>query len=560
MRCLAVLLCLAITPVVAADDPSPLQPSVALPAAEATLPAADPVDPLPPEAASPAIESGSIQPQPSQPPRVFQPARNVFELIPAYVRPVESIVPSTTQPVYEAPKGIIVAPSPYRLVEKPVPPSPAFTPQPYDFTPPARHIEECGIQRPHTSNTLQQVGHEATDRVPPAPASTGLDVRSEIEFQSAIRHFEVATKHLRKTGDENHARLAASLQEAIGELVQQRAVHHQRLADFYGRIGSQRSGNSLKNQSSSRAVLEPYEPRDSVAPRWASDAPVPTPPPQRSAISPANEWARQTPRDASQDLPYSTPTVPYRDAVSPLATSPTTQFTPSYNVVPAGAYDLPPQAISKPIKAKNTTPIQQVVVRCQIVDLSNDASKKLFEGLNSRLNNGVLSVLGLRDRKSPSQVHVLESADWQEHLKALRADKQCKVLAEPTLAVQTGHTASFLSGGEVPILAADGKNTKSIEFRSFGTQLTAKATVLESGKIRLDLTPEISTLSYVNSSDRKTQFPAITSRRIQTTVTVEPSQTIVLGGIANAKTATIIAVSAEIVEPLDAVPADPQAN
>ncbi len=489
MRLTAALLCLAISPVAAEDLPERAIP-VLVPAPSVTLPQ----------------------------PRAVIHGRNVFELLPTYVK--HSPVPVLVTPPLPASAAI-------------VPPAPAFQPQAYDFTPAASHIEECGIPRAYQTSALVQVGHDVriTD-IPPAPASTN---KSESEFRAAVQHLQSASKLLAQTGDSSNEKLAKSTQAALGEMLRERAEHHRRLASFYARIAGQ--------HSDSKEWVQPGQPQPRVSPR------VRRPGATRSDALPP----RQPGTRFDSYSPKAAPGTPARSPLVPLPgpQKPVQPVQPSATL-PAGAYDQPPATTSRPVgKAKK--PLKQVMVKCQVIGVPVELAEKLHGKLSHSLTRNVLTKLGLQSKEATPIVHCIKAADWTKHLAELRSNKSCKVLAEPTLVTMSGNVCSFLSGGEVPIELVSHTEQIGIEFRSFGTQLLAKPTALSSGKIMLELTPQITTLSRVNSATLNQGQPALTSRRIETNVVVQEGDVIILGGITDEEQATLFAITAEVVEPADAL-------
>ena len=71
-----------------------------------------------------------------------------------------------------------------------------------------------------------------------------------------------------------------------------------------------------------------------------------------------------------------------------------------------------------------------------------------------------------------------------------------EVVAEPTLVVQDGHAANFLAGGEfpVPAIVGVGGPASPASFRGFGTSLLVRPSVIDKGFLKLEVTPEVSTI------------------------------------------------------------------
>src|SRR5690606_31926334 len=89
---------------------------------------------------------------------------------------------------------------------------------------------------------------------------------------------------------------------------------------------------------------------------------------------------------------------------------------------------------------------------------------------------------------------------------ALRAMEQAGVvrtLAEPSLTAISGESASFLAGGEFPIVSSiscQGQSCSPVyEFKKFGVSLNFTPVVLAEGRISLKVVTEVSELSSEGS-------------------------------------------------------------
>lgn len=106
-----------------------------------------------------------------------------------------------------------------------------------------------------------------------------------------------------------------------------------------------------------------------------------------------------------------------------------------------------------------------------------------------------------------------------------------KVLAEPNITALSGQQAQFLSGGEFPVPVSDDDGI-SIEYRDYGVGVTFVPTVLDSGKINLNLNVLVSEISYVNAiTTASGDVPTVTKRTTSSTVELGDGQTIAIGGL-----------------------------
>lgn len=112
-----------------------------------------------------------------------------------------------------------------------------------------------------------------------------------------------------------------------------------------------------------------------------------------------------------------------------------------------------------------------------------------------------------------------------------------KILAEPNITALSGQQAQFLSGGEFPIPVSDDDGI-TIEYRDYGVGVTFVPTVLDSGKINLNLKVLVSELSTANTvalspgdSNATLIVPSLVKRTTSTTVELGDGQTIAIGGL-----------------------------
>jgi pilus assembly protein CpaC len=125
-------------------------------------------------------------------------------------------------------------------------------------------------------------------------------------------------------------------------------------------------------------------------------------------------------------------------------------------------------------------------------------------------------------------------------LQALETKQLLEMLAEPDLLVINGTAAHFVAGGEFPypmVQPGAGSNSITIAFKEYGIKLGFLPVVTPRGTIRLQVSPEVSSLDYTNSvTIAGTTVPGTSTRRVQTEVELESGQSFVIAGLLDNQT------------------------
>ena len=113
-------------------------------------------------------------------------------------------------------------------------------------------------------------------------------------------------------------------------------------------------------------------------------------------------------------------------------------------------------------------------------------------------------------------------------LDALASESFASVLAEPTLVALSGQTAKFTSGGEYGYtVAQSNSDSNTTEFKEWGTTLEFTPVVLSEDRIKINVKPEISTIS----SKTQDGTPSLTTKEAETTVELGSGQSLVIAGL-----------------------------
>ncbi len=124
-------------------------------------------------------------------------------------------------------------------------------------------------------------------------------------------------------------------------------------------------------------------------------------------------------------------------------------------------------------------------------------------------------------------------------LQALEENGLVRMLAEPNVVAINGQEASFIAGGEFPVPVSQGGGSGAgaavtVQYQEYGIRLNFTPLVLGNGSIRLKVAPEVSELDFANAV-RSNGFliPALTKRKVSTTVELADGQSFALAGLMN---------------------------
>lgn len=107
-----------------------------------------------------------------------------------------------------------------------------------------------------------------------------------------------------------------------------------------------------------------------------------------------------------------------------------------------------------------------------------------------------------------------------------------ELLANPNLITDSGTTASFHAGGQIPYITVNSLGSSNVEFKPYGVSMKVRPDVREGGQIEMAIEASISAPDQTNGVVFSgNTVPAILSREVATHVTVEPGTTTTLAGL-----------------------------
>lgn len=111
-----------------------------------------------------------------------------------------------------------------------------------------------------------------------------------------------------------------------------------------------------------------------------------------------------------------------------------------------------------------------------------------------------------------------------------------KILAKPKLLCLSGEEASFLVGGEIPVVTVSTSGdtvAEDVEYKEYGVKLNIQPVVLEDDDIKLNLTTEVKELSTEGQYVRidSTTIKAFVTRSTSTVLRLKPGQAVIISGL-----------------------------
>jgi len=184
----------------------------------------------------------------------------------------------------------------------------------------------------------------------------------------------------------------------------------------------------------------------------------------------------------------------------------------------------------------------QVNLRVRVAEVTRDIDKQLGFRWNliEKISIFPLTLVTNNPFNASVTQHTLStgftrsggSTDINTVIDAMEQEGLVSVLAEPNLTALSGETASFLAGGEFPILVPEGTDRVVIEFKEYGVSLSFTPTILSGNRINMHVRPEVSQLSSTNSVTLASyDIPSLTTRRAETTVELASGQSFAIAGL-----------------------------
>ncbi|CCH48692.1 type II and III secretion system protein family protein [Pseudodesulfovibrio piezophilus] len=205
------------------------------------------------------------------------------------------------------------------------------------------------------------------------------------------------------------------------------------------------------------------------------------------------------------------------------------------------------EAPEKVVNLLRVDGVQQVMLEVRVAEMSRTVLKRMGVNLAATFSNFTLysflnnltslssdgdGVINLTDHITGVASYTSGNTSITGFIDALKTQGLAKLLAEPNLTCVSGESANFLVGGEIPIPMPGSLGTVSVEFKPFGVGLGFTPTVLSSGAINLQVSPEVSELDYTQALPYDGyEIPAIKTRRASTVIDLADGQSFAIAGL-----------------------------
>ena len=178
----------------------------------------------------------------------------------------------------------------------------------------------------------------------------------------------------------------------------------------------------------------------------------------------------------------------------------------------------------------------QVNVQLTFVEVSKDFTDSLgiewqsltldsmISGESVTNSIGEFSLLGIRKGLNIHNIATM--------IRAVKNDRLAKVLAQPNLSVLSGESASFLVGGEIPIVTKNKDGDANVTYKEYGIKLNISTKVNNDKRIRLFMENEVSSVSGSYAFNNY-NIPTLSSRRTRSTIDLSDGDSFVIAGLIN---------------------------
>ena len=190
-------------------------------------------------------------------------------------------------------------------------------------------------------------------------------------------------------------------------------------------------------------------------------------------------------------------------------------------------------------------PPRQVLVEATIVEVT--LTDELRYGVQYFFDNSSGDTIGLTRNTTAQSIapqvpgfSLTLDAGPEVVIDALEGQTEINVVSSPNLMILNNQSARLLVGDRVPVATQQATDTaennnvfvSTVEFQDTGVIFDVTPRINSSGAVTLDITQEVSS---IGATDTETLTPTISQRIIDSSVSVDSGETIVLGGLFSAR-------------------------
>lgn len=182
----------------------------------------------------------------------------------------------------------------------------------------------------------------------------------------------------------------------------------------------------------------------------------------------------------------------------------------------------------------------QVMLKVIVAEVQRNVLKQLGVSLDGKWQIGNLALKaasGFSVAGAPATLGGTFGGDAVNFtVSALERSGAMRTLAEPTLTALSGENASFLAGGEVPVVTNNTCSPSGCQaqygYKNVGVSLSFKPTVLSEGRISLQVSTEVAEVDKDNGVvSQGTLITAFRTRRMTTTIELPSGGTLMSAGL-----------------------------
>jgi general secretion pathway protein D len=193
-------------------------------------------------------------------------------------------------------------------------------------------------------------------------------------------------------------------------------------------------------------------------------------------------------------------------------------------------------------------PRDQLLVEARVVEVSANRDLEYeirhtftTDSASTFLQNSQVA-LGVPGTSNPGQGIDLALRTWDQDghqlnnfIRLLNSRGRARILSSPNLIVAPGEEASIITGEEVPVQSSTisgGSTTIATQFKRVGIKLRVQLLQLTNDTARLELNPEVSTVTgFTAAAEGQPANPIIAIRNVTSTLSLKDGEVLTVGGL-----------------------------